>query len=814
MQEITNNLKTSLNKQTPVYSKSVVLYRRIWITDHYEFDSPIEILGEIIDAGKLYWKLDKEGFNEWTLSNTTLTVRNQRQQWKQDNPKGLFPDPYLLHGSKIKIRVGAQLADGSVEQKWFFSGFINTDPIAGSDDKSAVITLTSSMGLFALKSAGGISNPITNEAHAYSAPGVVDYQTINNGVAAEDFVVKRGATAGGAGAAAVILPTTGYKISDNDTKGIPLKVTLVSALTATESLWFDYKYWYTDKTYEWLVAQVCSLCGIPDTAITPAIFSSSIKNTWDFNSQVDWNTCSLSNIDTITTPGSFKAGLIDDFGDNEYAANPTWTELKGIGDWSADSGKLQISPTSIIDVLKMAQASAPVIGNWQFRLTTTQIALNDYCNIYIIGDTEDVTYKYPTHGYYLHFTVSLLQLRRSDGTVLISITNPLSSDMIRISRDSSGVFKLYVGEVLQGTSTEDTTYNTSAGVYITALTVNAPPWNAVFYFDDFYFWANGTTLGTGILTSPAHGAITGLNSWGKLAATYTANGATILIETSVWNGASWDAWTAIDGSGQILSTLYATTDIKYRVTATIESMTNPITPIFDEIVINYYTSTTLISFVNLTGRRCDQVLLDCSIHPCYEMGYNANDVFIYRPRSTTLPAVIELKSATNVIKLQNIVPGIDRVFNKVVASFGIYTVTADTTGDSEPSSQTKYGTIEYDVPSSPLLPADNVNIAYAIAPTILAYSKAPRRRCQAVCKALPYLELGDKVTLWYEEPTALRPWRWGQTDAQWGQTDIEYYSDAYKGTRLAFWGTEMRIEGMELEYWNNWFITVDLVEVL
>ena len=814
MQSVTNNLIASLNRQTPVYAKSVELYRQLWTGSAYVFDSAVDITAQIKDAGKIMWKLDKEGFNVWTVSNTTLTIRNDRQQWKQDNPKGYFPSGYLQRGSKIRIKVGAQLADGTFEKPYVFTGYIKTDSISNSDDKTVVITLEGGLSIFAGFNAEDISNPITDEAHPYATPGQVDFNTTNNGVAAVGLVVKRGITAAGVGAATVILPTTGYTITNQNIKGTPLTVTLVSALTATESLWFTYKYWYTDKTYEWLVEQVMILCGVTSYSITPAVFSSSILNTWNFNSQADWNTCSLSNIDTITTPGSFKAGLIDDFEDGDYSANPTWTV--GLGSWQIidEVWKKLLKPNSIGSTEnEIYLTSNSAVGTWAFD-TRYGVLGGEKSRFYFISSTST---KSTSNGYSVALEYDgltnhqIVRLYRHDaGSETVIGSYNLGSDYpysysFRIVRDNAGITKIYINSILRITAT-DNTYTTS-GYFLIYEYIG---YERGIGYTNVYFWE---TIGLGILTSPAHGAITGLNSWGKLTSTYTANIGTVLIETSVWNGASWDAWTAIDGSGQILSTAYDTTDIKFRVTLNIlYPFDNLDGPKVDEIYIAYYSSTTVISLVNLTGMKCEQVLSDCSIHPCYEYGSKADDTFIYRPRSTTLPAVIALSSATNVQRLQNVVDGSDRVKNRIVANFGIYTVTADTTGDAEPTSKTKYGDQEYNVPSSALLPADNVNIAYAIAPTILAYSKNPRKRCQAVCKSLPYLELGDNVTLTFEEPTAFRSWKWGDRDVHYGDPDIEYYDEATKTARISFNNTSMRIEGMELEWWDRWEETLDLVK--
>ena len=237
------------------------------------------------------------------------------------------------------------------------------------------------------------------------------------------------------------------------------------------------------------------------------------------------------------------------------------------------------------------------------------------------------------------------------------------------------------------------------------------------------------------------------------------------------------------------------------------------TPTLTQMQFYYYTSTTTINLVNLTGMTCKQVLEELAKWPAYEIGMTPDERFIYRPRSTNLPAVMELRSGTNIEKLYNISPGIDRVKNRVTADFGIYRRISDTTADTAPNSIDNYGVRDYQVSSSQLLPAENANLAFAVAPSVLAYSKYARRRCQVDTMFLPQLELGDKVTVYYAEDTALFRWKWGAMDVELGQSNLEYYDEDELENRYNFWGVDMRIEGISLDP-NTFRTTLDLTEII
>ena len=827
-EDVSANLIASLDRSNPEYKATIELYRQLWVGGVYVYDTAIDITDYLTEdsAGTIMWKLDKEDYGVFTLDNVTLTFRNDRNQWRQGNPKGLFPAGSLINQSKIIVRIGAKLADGTYEVVRSFTGYIASDPDVDPETKSVSMTLVSRMEIFEKKSAEDISNPVPDEEHAYTAPGIFAYDTVNVGVAAVKLVVKRGLTADGAAGATEIKPTTGYEISNQNKKDLPLTVTLVTALTATESIWITYIYWHQDKLLGWLAEQVMTLCGVTSYAISPAVFSGNAEVIWDFNSQAEWDTCTKTNIDTITAPGSFKLGVLDDFKDGDYTAAPAWEvrNLKSGSSIAVVSGNLQFTTSNTdatSNVLKLASTRA--LGSWQFR-AWTQTVPQSTIHVWIMGDTETVggvNNGVPQAGYFLDCSVYYgLTLKRADGTILINATalTIISTDVIRVSRTAGGHFELFVNEVSYGTAT-DNTYTTSAGIYLRTAGYSGGFGVTTYqFFNDLHFWADGTTPGSAVMESPIKDCGASVKSYGTLAVTDTVNGATIAIETYSSGSADFSTdndpagWVAISGTGLILSLVKRY--LKFRVTGTVASMVYPLlSPVFDQITVKYYTDATTIDLVDLTGLSCRQVLDLVAEMPAFELGFKSNDTFIYRPRTTGVGPILDLRSDTNIKLVRNLVDGVDRVKNRIVAEFGIYRVIADASADAAPNSMTKYDTREYPVSASNLLPAENVNLAYAVAPTILAYTKNPRRRCTIETKFILHLELGDKVTVYYDEPTALRQWHYDDTDVAYDQPDLEYYEDEDVPLRLNLWGVVMRVEGVEFDF-QNWTTSFDLVEVI
>jgi hypothetical protein len=818
-QTISDNLKASLSRPTPVYKKTIELYRRAWSGSAYAYDTVIDITDYLSEGsgGVIMWKLDKEEFGIFNLSNVTLTFRNDRNQWKQDNPKGLFPSGKLINGSKIIIKIGAELADGTTSTLRSFTGYISDDPDSNPEEKTISMTLVSAMSIFDKKPAEGISTLVTDEVLGSDAGTV--FTTDYNGVGPGAVIKKNGTE---------IKPTLDYTLSNENKPDLPLTVTLTSALNPLDTLTATYRYWYQDKPLEWIAEQIMTFCGITTYSISPVVYANSIENTWTLTSQAEWEACTNVNINTTKTAGSFEIGVVDNFFDGDYSESPVWEELAKYAQeygaaWGVSQQRLVINPApSAAGVNVLKTASDKTTGTWIFKCSISgSVGGSDYVRVYIMGANENGTTKIPAEGYYLERLGYGIALKRSDGTMLIDAgASYIATHTVKIYRNSSGVFSLYLNETLIGTAT-DNTYTTSEGYYITSYRTGAYGLST-YYFSNFFYWTDSTTVGTGTLESSVLSGLTGVTAWGNLTAAYSnlsvityQQCADITIETATSGdgGDTWDDWEALSETGQVQSTIYTTTELKFRITAALRSLITPETPVFDSVSIVYYTSTTNVELVNMSGMTCRQVLDKIAEMPAYEMGFKADDSFVYRPRSTSTASVLDLRSDTNIKTVRNISDGADKVYNRVVAQFGAYTKISDASADTEPNSITKYGTREYQVSASNLLPAENVNLAYAVAPTILAYTKNPRRRCTVETQFILHLELGDLVTVYYDEPAALRQWKWGDRDVVWGQADLEYYNSATLANRLNLWGVVMRVEGVEFDF-QNWTTSFDLVEVI
>lgn len=826
MQTASAAMRASLARKNPTYKKVVELYRRYWDTDEgaYVYGPAQDITAEVVNCGRIMWKLDKEEYGVFNLDNTTITLRNDRQQWKQDNPKGYFPAPYILAKSKLRVKIGVELADGTYETLYVFTGYINSDPIYDLDEKQVTATLYGAMSIFDDYNAEAISTVVTDELLGQDSG--TEFTTAQNGVGII-VEVKRGTTLANA---VEIKPGVDYNASQQNDSSLPLKITLTLALAAGEKLYITYRYWYTDKPLEWIVEQIMTLCGITSYSISKAIFATSVENTQLYTSQAEWETFTDTNalaLDKTTTPGNVV--LADGF--PTVLATPTWTAVETCAntEWRAfENGQRNgYLPGLSVGWSSTKAEQDKAEGTWQFQIgnTTGYGGYNYGIHHFMSSNGDRATSNGYAVGYVYSGGVWSSKFYRVDAGTLVELGTITGGTIYRVSRAAGGVFKIW-GSSDTGIEVTDNTYTTSSfqifsvywnmnksvglSQYGTGFGYCYSPENATASY-------NYTIFPYGTMDAPVIDCGADIVTYGPLQASELVPDGTA-TKKYTYSSDSADfttgndpaGWVEVDSIGNPTSAVKRYLQVRWRGYS---NAGQTLTPTLLSLKAYWYTSTTNISLVNLTGMTARAVLEQVAQMCNYELGFTPADMFIFRARNTTLPAVLTISDENNLRRVSNVSSGIDRVYNRVRAVFGAYTKVADATGDTEPNSVTKYGTREYSISNSQLLPAENANMAYSVAPTILAYTKTPRKRCEVEIMLRPDLELGDKVTLSHKEPSAFRVWYFGDQRARFGQADLEFWTDAVATQRLTFWKTSMRTEGMEIDP-ETFECKLDLTEAL
>jgi hypothetical protein len=273
------------SSNAPKYFKQVLLYRRSWGGSAYAYDAAIDITSEVTSGGvsAIQIKLDTEKFNKWTFSNCTVTVRNDRQQWNPGNPAGYFPSGKQLFNSKVQIIAGVVRPYGTKDPQYVYTGYLSAPPTQYPDAKTIQLTVQDHLSIFSQRMADGtggdapIGTVVTNEVVGTNSGTA--FTTANVGVGIIT-TVQKGQTSGGVAAASTLNPNLDYSTTNLNLHDTKATITLNAALVSGQSLWVTYTYWYLDQSLEWVVAQLCSVCGVSSTKISPAIFNHSIKNTF------------------------------------------------------------------------------------------------------------------------------------------------------------------------------------------------------------------------------------------------------------------------------------------------------------------------------------------------------------------------------------------------------------------------------------------------------------------------------------------------------------------------------------------------------
>jgi len=308
-----------------------------------------------------------------------------------------------------------------------------------------------------------------------------------------------------------------------------------------------------------------------------------------------------------------------------------------------------------------------------------------------------------------------------------------------------------------------------------------------------------------------------LSTWGTVAPSQTLpSGTAVTIETRerASTGDAWSAWVAVTSSGQVVATKRY---LQLRWSATANTA-QTLTPIIYSWTVGYTRSSIVIPLVKMQGLSCLAALEQLAQMACYEIGFDAQDQFIFRPRNTSLSPVAEINSK-NVIAFTNMSDGADRIFNRIVAEYGNYRTVADPTseGDTAPTSQDKFGVKELSIQAGNFLLEEAADLAIAVAPTVYEYTSKARRRVSIDARFDLRLELGDRVLANYNEDNISILWRWGDSFIKYVASTLnvnyKYYANNDLTSEFLLLGVDMRVEGIELDL-DNWKTRYDLVEVL
>ncbi len=307
-------MKTSLSadvlsiqgRKKITYYKLINLYRRLWDTDHYEYEvTPVDITKYVKNKPSIISTLDTEGLNIWRSPNISLEVDNKEGKF-YENESGLFTSGYIRYKSIVEINLGYVLDDGTKEAVVLFTGFIDDTNIAlDLPSEHMVIPLIGKDILLDEANAEDVCQTATAENLGTGDDVAVEFTTSNNGVGSitnvylddkkmEEFI--------------------DYTISDTNEKSLPGKITFTFAPASGQVVKSDYDYWYSAVNINTLFEALLDEAGFDaaNRVIESNIYAMA-KTYVNWNSQVEFEAMSTvsRNLDTTTEPGKVLHKLED-----------------------------------------------------------------------------------------------------------------------------------------------------------------------------------------------------------------------------------------------------------------------------------------------------------------------------------------------------------------------------------------------------------------------------------------------------------------------------------------------------------------------
>lgn len=833
MQSVSSSLTAEQRKNDQRYYRIIELYKRYWNGSAFVWDTAVDISGYVNRVSTAKWKLDTNGYNEWKSPSFQLEVDNPRNIWStvEVTGKSIWKtgahQPYELELSRVRVRCGQYLADGSMEDKYVFGGII-TRPIQWHESRRTATVYVTGMDELLRRTpaypgedgSGGLKESLVT-LEELGADAGTEFTTIAGTKAVGGFIeVRRGTTAGGSAAATVLDKGTDYDESQTNSYNDPGKITLKAALTAGNSVWATYYTWYTDKDISWVVTQLLGLASISSYQVDPTIFANAVKNTWTRTTTADFEGGTLTNAEARSVADAIRKKwyLVDNF---DSGLQALWTNIAGA---TISSGKLVVGGNSqngpIISMAHTKQSCS-----WDMKVT--HIAGAPYFMMVLPFMPASGT----GYGFYVNPPTggnnNQIALGGSDRSGIGIGSGTLPDDgsehTVRITLQNNGStsdLKLYLDTVLIATATISSIDVAGFGVW------NSNPGAGTgdclklddIYVSDMVDGVGAVSTSSPIAVSSVLDAGVSLTAFGKVLSTYTLNGCTLTIETlsasaaDFLSGVDPAGWVAVSTTGQINSAVLRYLMVRITINGTPSIADISMTAEIQDFAVEYYTSTTVIQMVNMTGLNAWTGIEACAALPSYEIGFNANEKFFYRARSTSLSPVVIFDKDNHLAQEISFDHGQDKVKNRATASFGQYQVIVDsnTQGEAHPNSIDRRGVLNQDV-SGNLLPASSVNVAGSVALTVFDYLSVEKKRAQVETKFLLQLELGDPTL--YKREHKFGRWLWGDRDRRYGDyvdPDFEYYPDPSTNG----WDLTMRIEGMELDTEpGRWRARYDLVEI-
>jgi hypothetical protein len=747
---------------------------------------------QVIGVSPITAQLDTQTENEFQVSNATITLINFQNQWVLSNPQSIFgPDSgsptygYVPNWTKFQINAGLVYAGGTTELVTLFTG-IATDFNFNSTDSQVQVTVSGEQAFLTNSPATVVSNTSTLENIGTGNGTNKAFNTAHMSVGIIQGVYLAGV---------LQTPGTAYTLSNLSSPTTVATITFITAPGSGVAVTCTYIYWLSNQKLETLVAALATAAGIPtaNQQISPVSFPNSIINSHTYQTQTDWQSGTLSAIDTTTTAGNILPDYTDPLASQTVAwfdfsdgGTPPWGMPKTAsgGTWSYGTSGLQIKNTSNTGMeASVYKAYNQASGRWVFtwkEIGSGGLSFLDFSFMAQAVGTAGPSINFLYQGYRVRSS-------RSGGTLTVTLDrqdailtgpNLLSTSFsytdgntvtIEVVRSPTGLFTLIVNSTLVGTAT-DTTYTT--GAYIGVTQSGSEGLNA------------GVALSVASLqvpaavevstwTSPAFDSGATPTSWQNVALTNIPSGATLTVYTAASSdNITYDAFVATTANSIVNSALKRYLKAQIQINTTLASNQNPSVSI---LTVGSITSSTVITMADFTGDTCYDAIQALAGMANYEFGFDTVENFFFRPKSASLIPVMAINQSLYVVDILSQTTGVERVYSSVIVTYGAYTAEIDDPGGAPGSALTTFGYNQLQPGSASFLVSADANVANGMAQTLYNFWSVIRPEIQIATTFLPQLDLSDIVTLSFHNNLPEPAWYWGDTDVYWGMPGIYYY---------------------------------------
>ncbi len=790
MRTIPQSIKNALKDRSLPLKKQILMYRRVWnsTTSAYELESlPVDVTHLLQESSSIKMALDTDEVDKWDASNVTLTFKNTLNCFKEGLPDGLF-ESAVLWGSKFVYLVKNADKNAPNDSVAVFTGYVYSSPVFKDNGNFISLTITSSLDALEYVSAEDFCYTKTDELGTLvtsqnSNDQGKEFSTSETGVGYIDSV-KYGATLATANTLAA---GADYSVSQLNEYSKNAVIKLNFTPTSGYSAWVSYRYWHKDMKIEDIVNSLLDLSGTSNRSVEQAQFSTQGIEYVDDVQHKNYNLFCSFDENNVIVPQFPRNDLRGYFPNNML-----WSFSLGRKSSTAQTLRLRLPSKGFLGLMSP-------IGS--FYSGCDEEGTESYINFVGENGTELQVHYASPDGRYIQTIVYLKQNGswqaiysannvgivgfdfKEDGTDLF-VAGIYSNGWIPTS---VGFSKVSLGNIIDTVFSSVTMYLKTSTNYSDRNTCQIS-WREKNLIESEYLGKSIDSFFNDLFASPGTFATQPkmrifaelteeATSWNQF--TYTksivSDGVGAFTYSTSEDGETWSAEASIDNGSRIDSSAHY-----LRIYLTITSYPGYITA--ENILISSFISYIPIPLVNMTGLTVGEAIAQLAQMVSYEIGFNQDGVFFFRPRSASYTA-IEL-SPNQLIDVSTHSADIEDFANRISVSFGQFSSIVDdnTEGKSHPNSIDTYGIHEKEISDSNLIPADNVDISYAVA--LSNYGVLSQLGYTARVECVPFLELelGDKIRV-NSQNTEI-------ADKQW--------TDHTKFEQLPIWKRVFKIIGIEL----------------